>query len=202
MRFSVASFLVLAVAAGCASSPRPAPERRAPAPVTVQLRTWVSVSEEPSGARPASHADATAGEAPRDMSAEERLREQMELARALALLADAKFLATAEGRVPFAVNKEPWKDRPVIELSLDEVRIVPGADGGRVKLRLGLTADLPEAGIALDRELVYERPLPVPEADPVRALGPAVEEAAALAASWLVEAAAPEPPPAPEPPVP
>jgi hypothetical protein len=224
MRSSVVPLLVFAVAAaGCASSPRPTPERRE-APPTVQLRTWVSVSgpevsstpaargpgdgvpaaagEPAPEALPAVHADGPAAEArpgakPRG-SAEERIREQMELVRALSLRADAKFLAAVENRVPFAVKKEPWKDRPVIELSLDEVRMVRDPGGDRVKLRLGLVAELPEAGISLDRDLVYERPVAEPGGDLLHTLGPAVEEAAALAAGWLLEAAAPDPEPEPE----
>ncbi len=180
-RFILLSLVVLL--AGCAGKAVRAP--RTEATPVAQLRTSLSIRE------PAATGQVhVASDGP-------RIREQMELARALSERADRRFLAEVKDRVPFSVDKAPWLDRPVIELSLEEVRIEPAPEGsaepGKVKVEVRLVADLPEAGVAIDRELVYERALPAPvDAETLEtSLGPAVEEAAALAASWLVEATTP-----------
>jgi hypothetical protein len=182
---SLASWLLLsALVAGCGGK-AVRPEPAASAVPAAQLRTRISIQEAACGTRPA-------------IADDHRIDEQLRIARILSLRADERFLAAVKGRVPFAVAKAPWRDRPVIELSLEELRIEPAppgsADGGRVKFRVALQATLPEAGIQLDRRLAYERALPVPggeAASPEACLGPAVEEAATLAAGWLVEAANP-----------
>lgn len=188
MRSLVPWLLPLALAAGCRGA-APRPEPGPTGPPAAQLRTWVSIDE-------------AACDAVEPASAAHRLQDQMELARAVAELADARFLATVKGRVPFEVAKAPWKDRPVIELSLEDLRLRRAPEGSgapdRVTVRLRLRAELPDAAVSIDRALTYERELlraeaatAEPAAPALACLTPTVEEVAAMAAAWLVEAATP-----------
>jgi hypothetical protein len=155
-----------------------------------------------------------AGKPPKQAIGITRMVQQMHATRDLANRADKKFLELVAGKLPFAVNKDEKGADAIIELEIKEDRIDPPKPGtpGVVALTISLRmrAVGNEDETAFEREERIERPSPELGEDPgvlagdttpvFAALGAAVEDGAAAAAGWLIEAnERGDPPAAPQP---
>ncbi len=147
--------------------------------------------------------------APAELPAFNRVFMDAMVSSGIAKKADAAFLSTVAGKLPFTVSKEEADPDAIVDLELTEKRMIPPTPEapGRIELRVMLRLSAVGVGeSAFEREETLLRDAPELGTDSARwledsakvtaALTAASEDGARAAAGWLVEATIAKAPPA------